>query len=137
MRFASRPQTYRLAFDNFSMPSFVRRICTHRSPQHGNKLLDSCFLLLRHLATLPEEARVKFGGQQRILKSFHSPVQNRNDHFDIHIVAQFPAVKAEAHKRYRTVRIFCNQEAIDLASENEVCAVIAQQRNAIRDPVFA
>ena len=50
---------------------------------------------------------------------------------------KFAALQTEAHEAYRTVGIFGDQKAVDLALQNQVGAVVAQQRNAIGNPVLA
>lgn len=83
-----------------------------------------------------KQSRIEFGGEQRVLEALHHPVEDRDDHFDVHVLAQFAAVQAEADKTYGAVGIFADEEAVDLALQDEIGAIVSQERNTIGDPVL-
>ena len=62
---------------------------------------------------------------------------NGDNHFHVHIVAQLAALDAEAHEGDGAVGIFGGEEAIDFTLQHQIGAVVAEQRDAVGDPVFA
>src|SRR5579863_4341189 len=110
--------------------------CTDRSLQYGQELLYSSFFLLREFALAAEQPRIQLGSQQRILKTLHGPIQYGDDHFHIHVFAQFAAIQAKAHKQYSPVRILRNQKAVNLASLMHISPIIHDKCDEVRDPVL-
>src|ERR1700719_3724076 len=110
---------------------------THRALQKFQELANPGFLLLRHLALPAEQPGIEFGGKQGILKALDRPVENGDDHFNIHILAQIPALNAKAHKWNPSVRILGDEKSIDLALQRQIGAIVTEQINAIGNPVFA
>ena len=76
------------------------------SLQDDKKLVDAGFFLFRHLALAAKQSGIEFGGEQRILKALHRPVEDGNHHFDIEVLAQFAALQAEAHESDGAIGIF-------------------------------
>src|ERR1035437_9821837 len=114
----------------------LRRTCGGNRPlQHRQKLLDSGFLLFHRFSLAVEYTRIKLCGEQRILEAFHHPIEDRYDHLDVHVRAQFAALQSEAHKGERAVRIFADEETVNLALQHEIGTVISKQRNTVRNPV--
>src|SRR6266436_9768366 len=92
--------------------------------QHGKKLLNSRFFLLRQFTLAAEEPRIELGREQRVLESLDHPVDDRDHHLNVEVVAKLAAFQAEAHETDRAIRVFADQEAIDLTLENQVGAVV-------------
>ena len=116
-----------------------RGVCGHganRALQYVQELLNPSFFFLGQLSLTAKQSWIKFGGEQCILEAFHHPVENGNDHLDVHIFAQLVALQSKADKAHGAVRIFTDQEAVNLALQHKVGAVIAEQRNTVRNPVL-
>src|SRR5580698_10432840 len=95
----------------------------NRPLQHGQKLLDSGVFLLGQFSLAPKQPRIQFSRKQCILKTLHHPVDDRNDHLDVHVLAQFAAIEPEAHEGDGSVGIFADEEAVNLALQNKIGAV--------------
>src|SRR4029077_3333778 len=54
----------------------------------------------------------------------------------IKLMKKFSALQSIAHECHRPVRIFRNQKTIDLPLQCEVSAVVSEQRDPLRNPVF-
>src|SRR5438445_8961606 len=100
------------------------------------ELLNSGLFLFWHLALPAEKTRIKLGGEQPILKTFHGPVKNRNNHLHIHIFSQLASFQTKAHEVHSAIWILDNQEAVDLALQRQISPVVTEQRDAIGNPVF-
>ena len=100
-------------------------------------MLNARFFFLRQLTLAAKQPGIEFGGEQRVLKAFHGPVENGDDHFRVHVGAQFAALQAEAHEGDGSVRIFGDQKTINFPLQRKIGAIVAEQRNAIRNPIFA
>src|SRR4029077_7278050 len=98
-----------------------------RPLQHGQKLLDSGVLLLGQFALSAKQTRIQLSGEQRILEALHHPVDDRDDHLDVHVLAQFAAIEPEAHEDDGSVGIFADKEAVNLALQYKIGTVISQQ----------
>src|SRR5215471_3992345 len=107
-----------------------------RSFQYVEELLNSSFFLFGEFALTAEKPGVEFGGEQSILKALDHPVDDGNHHLNVEIVSQFVALDAKTNKFHRSVGIFCDQETIDFAFEDEIRAVIAKKIDSVRDPIF-
>src|SRR5262249_20776915 len=83
-----------------------------------------------------EESGIEFGGEQRVLKALHRPVEDGDDHFRIGVFAQLAAIHTEANEADGAIRIFGDKEAIDLALQDKVCAVAAEERDTVSIPIF-
>ena len=109
------------------LPYIRRRWCPNRPLQQGKELLNPCFFLLGQFTLTPEQSWIKFPGQQCVLKTLDHPVDDRNHHFDIEILAQFAELQTKTHKTHRAVRVLGNQEAIYLALQHQVGPIVPQQ----------
>ena len=97
--------------------------------------MDSSFLLLDGLPLPAKESRIKFRREQRVLESFHHPVDDRHDHLNVHVVAQFVALQPEADESHRAIGIFADEETINLAPQYEIGPVVPEKRDAVRNPI--
>src|ERR1700747_1988362 len=88
--------------------------------QHGKKLLNSRFLLLGQFTLASKESRIKLGREESILETLEHPIDDRDHHLDVEIIAQFAALQAEAYEIYCAIRVFADQKAVDLALEDQV-----------------
>src|SRR6266478_12499 len=114
----------------------VRRFGSDRAAQDIKKLVDASLFLFAHLTLPAKKAGVEFLGEQRILKTLHGPVEDRDDHLEVEVVAQFVPLQTEADKSDRAIGIFGHQETIDLAFQGQIGSVVSEQGDPIRDPVF-
>ena len=55
----------------------------------------------------------------------------------VDVIAKLVALQSEAHKCPPSVGVFVHQEAVDLTAQREIGAVVADQVNAIWNPVVA
>src|SRR6202047_587299 len=108
---------------------------TNRALQQIQELLNSGAFLLWHLALPAGKTGIKLGHEQRILKTFHGPVKNRNNHLHIHIFSQPAAFQAKAHEAHAAIRVLRDQEAVNLALQPKISPVVTEQRDAKGDPV--
>src|SRR5262249_12515837 len=127
----------RVSSSSDNKPEKSRSSLSYGSAQHVQELIDARFLLLRRFALLTEEAGVEFLGEKGILKTFHRPAQYGQDHYKIHVFAQFAAWQAKAHKSNVAVRILGQKKAIDLTLERQFGAVVSEQRDPVGNPVLA
>ena len=56
----------------------IRFLHAYRALQHQQKLIDPHLVFLR-VRRMREKSWIEFLGEQRVLKTFHGPVQNRDD----------------------------------------------------------
>src|ERR1700741_1213850 len=97
------------------------------SLQHGKKLLKPRFFLLGQFTLATEESGIKLGRKERVLETLEHPIDDRDHHLDVEIIAKLAALQAEAHEIYCAVRVFADQKAVDLALEDQVGAIVPQQ----------
>src|SRR5215831_18082703 len=81
--------------------------------EHVNELIDSRILAFTDFPLTPEKTGIQFLRQEGILKAFHGPVEYRDDHLEIEMLTNFPALYSEFDEGDCAVRIFRQEKAID------------------------
>src|SRR5689334_12623191 len=110
---------------------------TDSSFQQFKELIDARFSLFASVALTAKEAGIKFFRKQRVLEAIHGPFENRDDHLNIDVIAQLTTLHAKTYECAPTVRILAHEKPVDLATQHEICSIVANQVNAIWDPVVA
>src|SRR5579871_261370 len=107
-----------------------------RSFQHVEELGDARFLSLGGIALATKQSGIELFDQQSILKSLNHPIENRNHHLDIEVAAEFTPFEPKAYEVHPSVRIVSDHKSINLAAQAQVSTVLAEQVDAVRNPVF-
>src|SRR5579884_1847275 len=94
--------------------------------QHSYELLNGRFFLFGQLSPTAKESGIQLGSEQSILESLDHPVDHRDHHLDVEIVAQFSPLHTKTHEADRAVWIFADEKAVDLALEHEIGTVVAE-----------
>src|SRR5258708_18779462 len=101
--------------------------------QRRQELMDSGFLFFGQFTLTAKQAGVEFCREQRVLEAFHHPVEDRDDHLEVHILTQLAPLQTEADETHRAVRVFSHQKTVNLTLQDEIGPVVSQHGYSLCD----